>query len=594
MRLRKKLALVSGFTYLLVFTGFLFYTNNLIMKGYLELEADAIIEQTEIGMNTLELRIQELNHITKEFASRDDTYYFIQNNMRHFINSLISTSSFIENEINFMIFLDTQGEIRYSKAFDLTALRNDEIDEELLSTIFDQDVLIDHQIGSSGVSGLLNHNGTPVIVSSHPISYSDEEFQIIGTLITGRYIDSVEMMKLCDYSYQDLNLMYFDESPSELGEGVTVWRQDEDTISGLVAVNDINGEPFLILEADSPRDLYIQGRNTVLYFYASMLSTGGIIGVLALYLLNKVVLDRILGLSTEVSSIDPRSLESKVLSIPGDDEIAQLSEDIDQMLQTINEYQDLLTKRERMATIGETAAMVGHDLRNPLQVIYMIESRIGRAARQLRNNGDRAPIANELDLIKSNLGDQTAYMNKIVSDLQDFSKSIALQVEEIDLEEMTNDVLNTVNAPDAVEMMVDFHEKAKMAHVDGNYFRRVMVNLLTNAVQAMPDGGKLSVMGEMMDGEISIRISDTGVGISEENRAKLFTPLFTTKAKGTGLGLAVCKRIIDAHKGSISVYSVEGEGTTFTIRLPMDMDEPKPTDLVTNSQVPVEAPEPEY
>ena len=584
MRLRKKLAIVSGFTYLMVFTGFLFYTNNLIMKGYLELEADAIVEQTEIGLNTLDLRIEELDHITKEFASRDDTYYFIQNNMRHFINSLISTSSFIENEINIMIFLDNQGEVRYSKAFDLTALRNAEIDEELLSTIFNQDVLIKHQIGSPGVSGLLNNNGVPMIVSSHPISFSDEEYQIIGTLITGRYIDSVEMMKLCDYSYQNLKFIYFEDSPGELGEGVTVWRQDEDTISGLVAVNDINGEPFLILEADSPRDLYIQGRNTVLYFYVSMLSTGGIVGALAVYLLNKVVLDRILGLSAEVSSIDPKSLESKTLSIPGDDEIAMLSEDIDQMLQTINEYQDLLTKRERMATIGETAAMVGHDLRNPLQVMYMLESRIGRAVRQLRNNGERDPIANELELIKSNLDEQTAYMNKIVSDLQDFSKSITLQVEEVDLEEMVNDVLSTVNAPENVELSVMFQEEARMSHVDGNYFRRVIVNLLTNAVQAMPDGGRLSVEGELMDGHILIRVSDTGVGISEANKAKLFTPLFTTKAKGTGLGLAVCKRIIDAHNGSISVESVEGEGTTFTIRLPEGaVDEPSPIDVVADN-----------
>jgi signal transduction histidine kinase len=134
-----------------------------------------------------------------------------------------------------------------------------------------------------------------------------------------------------------------------------------------------------------------------------------------------------------------------------------------------------------------------------------------------------------------------------------------------------------------------------MAHVDGNYFRRVVVNLLTNAVQAMPDGGRLSVEGEIIDGKVSINISDTGVGISEENKAKLFTPLFTTKAKGTGLGLAVCKRIIDAHMGSISVDSVEGEGTTFTILLPVgEVDEPSPIEAVFDSQIQVDAPEPEY
>ncbi len=560
--------IVSAITYTLVFTGFLFYTNNLIMKGYWELESIDIVEQTNIGLNTLELRINELDHMTRDFASRDDTYYFIQNNLRHFINDLISTSSFVENEINFMIFIDNQEEIRFSKAFDLSTLSNSEIDGTLLQMIFENDILFNHHVGSSGISGLININEVPVMISSHPISYSEEEHQIFGTLVCGRYIDSVEVAKLCDYSYQNLKIIDYDNFFVELGEDVTVWRQNQQIISGLVTLNDINDNPIFIFEADSPRDLYIQGKNTVFYFFAIMLTTGGIIGVIAYYLLNKLVLERILGLSREVSSIDPNSLESKSLNISGDDEISKLSEDIDKMLQTIHEYQDLLTRRERMATIGETAAMVGHDLRNPLQVIYMLESRLSRASISLKKNGDIEPIIEELELIKTNLSEQTGYMNKIVSDLQDFSKSIALQTQEVDMEAMVVDVLETLKMPENVEISIDFELGSRLFYIDGDYFRRVIINLLTNAIQAMPDGGKLSVKGEMRYEKKSMTISDTGTGISEENMKKLFTPLFTTKAKGTGLGLAVCKRIVDAHKGIISVESVEGQGTSFKIIIP--------------------------
>ena len=577
MNLKKKLIIVSVFTYLLVFSGLLYYTNNIIMKEYLELESDDIVEQAEIGLNTLELRIRELDYITREFASRDDTYYFIQNDMRHFINSLISTSSFIENEINFMIFFDEFGLVRYSKGFDLATLRNVVIEGAMIESISSNQILLDHSESISGVSGLIGLNDAPVMISSHPIIYSDEELPIIGTLVCGRYVDSIEMTKVCDYSYQNLKIIGYDETPIELEEGVNIWRQTPQTISGLVALSDINGNPFLVLEADSPRDLYIQGRNTVVYFYSVMMATGGLVGLLSVYLLNKVVLERVLGLSREVSSIDPKSLESKTISIPGDDEISRLSEDIDEMLNTINEYQDLLTRQERMATIGQTAAMVGHDLRNPLQVIYMLESRLSRAARQLEKNGEIEPIINELEIIKANLTEQTGYMNKIVSDLQDFSKSIALQVEDVDMEAMVIDVLGTVNVPDNVEVSIDFTLGSTSMSLDGNYFRRVIVNLLTNAVQAMPYGGSLSVKGEKMDGKTSLTISDTGTGVSEENMKKLFTPLFTTKAKGTGLGLAVCKRIIDAHNGSISVESVENEGTTFKILIP-DGDEAPPED----------------
>lgn len=564
--------IVSVFTYVLIFSGFLLSTNSLIMKEYLDLESEDIIEQSEIGLNTLELRIRELDYITRDYASRDDTYYFIQNDMRHFINNLISTSSFVENEINFMIFFDEFGEVRFSKAFDLSSLRNIEMDDVLFEEISGNQVLMDHSESKAGVSGLMSLGEAPVMISSHPIVYSDEELPVIGTLICGRYINSIELNKLCDYSYQNLKFIDYQETPIELEEGVNIWRQTPQTISGLIALSDINGNPFLVLEADSPRDLYIQGRNTVVYFYLVMLSTGGVVGLLAVFLINKVFLERILGLSREVSSIDPKSLESKTLSIPGDDEISRLSDDIDEMLRTINEYQDLLTTQERMATIGQTAAMVGHDLRNPLQVIYMLESRLSRAARQLKRNEDIEPIIMELEIIKTNLSEQTGYMNKIVSDLQDFSKSISIQVEEVDMEAMVIDVLGTVNVPDNIEVSIDFATGSRMMNLDGNYFRRVIVNLLSNAVQAMPDGGTLSVKGERLDGMTSLIFSDTGVGISEENMKKIFTPLFTTKAKGTGLGLAVCKRIVDAHRGSISLESIEGEGTSFKILIP-DIDE---------------------
>ena len=162
-----------------------------------------------------------------------------------------------------------------------------------------------------------------------------------------------------------------------------------------------------------------------------------------------------------------------------------------------------------------------------------------------------------------------------------FSKSIALHVNDVDIEAMVVDVLGTVNVPDNVEVSVEFHQESNVIRIDGDYFRRVIVNLLTNAVQAMLEGGKLSVTGEKIDGHSSITVTDTGTGISEENMSKLFTPLFTTKAKGTGLGLAVCKRIVDAHNGSISVESVEGEGTSFKVLIP---------DVAESTEIPLEVP----
>ena len=581
MNIKRKLIAGLTIAYLLVFSGFLFYTNNLILKGYLEFEQEDITKQTEIGLNTLELRLSEVSQITSEYASRDDTYYFIQNNMRHFINDLISTSSFIENELNFMIFMDKEENILYSKAFDLTTLRGFELEESTIGLILSYENLVsEHQ-----VSGIIELNDLPTMIAAHEITYSDEDLPPVGTLICGRFIDEIEVAKLCDYSYQDLRFIEYTESPIDSSDDIGVWRKDGKTIIGIVSIPDIKGEPYLVMLAESSRDLYHQGERTIFYFYAAMISIGVIGSLLSIYLLNKTVLERILGLSKEVSSIDPRSLESKTLSISGDDEISKLSEDIDEMLQTINEYQDRLTKQERMATIGQTAAMVGHDLRNPLQVIYMLSSRIKRVVRKLAEMDDTEPYIREMEYIDENLNEQTSYMNKIVSDLQDFSKSIALQVEEVDVEDMVMDVLGTLDLEENITVLVDFRDQTEKQKIDGNYFRRVIVNLLTNAVQAMPEGGKLTVEGKRIDGNIVLSVSDTGVGVAEENIGKLFTPLYTTKAKGTGLGLAVCKRIVDAHHGEISVESEEGAGTTFKITLPNAVYDEKEASMINTEAV---------
>lgn len=230
------------------------------------------------------------------------------------------------------------------------------------------------------------------------------------------------------------------------------------------------------------------------------------------------------------------------------------------------EAQEKLLRAERLATIGEVAASVGHDLRNPLQVIlyesFVLENLIGN----LTNDNDNKSVA-ALKLHLQKIKEQVNYMNKIVSDLQDYGRQIVIKTMKVDLNSLIMNILSTNKIPENIKVIVNVPPEFTI-NADPENIKRVFTNLIINAFQAMPEGGTLTISAEQEDNVTKIYFKDTGVGIPKENIEKIFQPLFTTKAKGTGLGLSVCKRIVEAHNGTINLESELGKGSTFIIKLP--------------------------
>ncbi len=217
-----------------------------------------------------------------------------------------------------------------------------------------------------------------------------------------------------------------------------------------------------------------------------------------------------------------------------------------------------LRDAERLVIIGETTMMVGHDLRNPLQVLKGLSYGLKKRY---------ADIPEAMEVFEK-IDKSIFYMDKIVSDLQAFGKKREPDARMYPLRDLLNNALTQIEAPGNVEIVMEFPEDFMVA-VDWYMIQRLFINLILNGVQAMPNGGKLYVKAYEEEDSHIIIIEDTGVGIHEKDIENLFKPLFTTKAKGTGLGLAVCKKIVDAHNGSIEVESKLGKGTVFTVTLPV-------------------------
>jgi signal transduction histidine kinase len=247
-------------------------------------------------------------------------------------------------------------------------------------------------------------------------------------------------------------------------------------------------------------------------------------------------------------------------------DVTRSNERLRAALDELHETQAQLIQAERLAAVGRLAASVAHELRNPLTVmrnsVYFLE-RLG--ARGKLDSPEM--LQRYLDKIDNEIERQ----NKIINDLLFFSRNRPRQMSDVDLNALLQETLMRVTLPESVHVVVNLADGLDPVHADGDQLQQVLVNLCTNAAQAMPDGGTLTVRTRAESCFAVVQVTDTGVGISEEHLQRLFEPFFTTKEKGIGLGLSVTKSIIEGHHGEIEVESWAGEGTCFTVRLPYEL-----------------------
>ena len=263
----------------------------------------------------------------------------------------------------------------------------------------------------------------------------------------------------------------------------------------------------------------------------------------------------------EIASVALANSQMLEMLEENEKELRKHSEHLEELVQ---ERTRQLKDSERMATIGQTAGMVGHDIRNPLQAIsgdvYLVKTELA----SIPESDEKKNALESLQEIEKNID----YINKIVADLQDFARPLNPCSGETDLKLVIDDLLKKNGLPENVKLNIKIESEARKVVADSTFINRIMYNLVNNAVQAMPNGGELTIRIHKEAKDVVIAVKDTGVGIPESVKGKMFTPMFTTKAKGQGFGLPVIKRMTEALGGTVSFESQEGKGTTFIVRLP--------------------------
>lgn len=240
-------------------------------------------------------------------------------------------------------------------------------------------------------------------------------------------------------------------------------------------------------------------------------------------------------------------------------QVAERTETLEQALVRLGEAQDQLLRQERLATLGQLAGSVGHELRNPLGVmtnaLYYLDA----------VQADAPPKVREYMQI---LRDQVGVSERIVSDLLDFGRVSTPDRTWVDVGGLVRDALASEDMPPDVDVVVEVVEDTPRVFVDAQHMTQVLANLVSNAVQAMNGQGTLTLRARTDGDMVALDVSDTGPGIPEDQLERIFEPLVTTKARGIGLGLALCRMLSAVNHASLSVSSRLGVGSTFTVSLP--------------------------
>jgi signal transduction histidine kinase len=286
---------------------------------------------------------------------------------------------------------------------------------------------------------------------------------------------------------------------------------------------------------------------------------------------------------------------TKTIEVEGADEIAELTHSFNEMVEKLRQHRELeerLREAERLSAVGKLASGIAHEIRNPLNFISLSIDHI-----RSRLNVSRAPGWGETQALIGNIKDEIHRLNSMVENFLTVGKPLALNKTAVDLNGLIHDVIELAQQKaieQGVEIHVDGPDTIPRLHLDRAQVKTCIMNVVLNAIQAMPTGGRLvlrtayrphtgdadvaagtgSVPADpgwagVVAGTIEVSVSDTGGGIGEEELGKIFTPYFTTKKLGIGLGLAITKKIVEEHGGQISVTSHAHEGTTVVIRFPV-------------------------
>ena len=564
----------------------------LLLNNFIVLENDRAATNVRRVLDTLMDDLDALDGAASQYGAWDDTYAFVSDANRTYIEKNWGASTFNDYALNLALILAPDGRLVYGQAFDVETQTPLPLPAQFRQLQGSR--LLQHTTSESSVTGFLTSPMGPMLVASRPILTSDRSGPIRGVLILGRTLDQQALQQLVEkthvqtVSFHSLADAQVEADVEAIGPALlqkadpivpptVVQPRSDDLVAGYTSVPNVEGTRELIIRVESDRGIYRQGRASINYAIVALVLAGFLFGLVMLMVLERAVLSRLARLSAEVQRIGISPDPKARVTLSGRDELNQLASTINETLDALEQVHREREKIEaehinqKHESIALLAGGIAHDFNN---ILMGIVGNITLA--KLEDD------ANEKTLLLNDAEQATLRAKELTNQLLTFSKGGAPIKKTTSIADLIKDTTVFALRGSTVRCEFDIPAKLWPVDVDKGQISQVINNLVLNAQQAMPHGGTLRVRAYntpcdrsqaahmLFDdaGGITIEIEDEGAGIPASNLVNIFDPYFSTKPNGSGLGLATSYSIIRRHGGSIAVHSELDIGTTFRIMLP--------------------------